>query len=219
MPGTTKSTDFFILNFIIMTTLTDTIREGLKQWWWFLVIGILGIITGIAILSKPAESYISLSVLFSLIMAGTGFSQIVFAISARNDLKSWGWTLASGILDFALGTFLLIYPTVTMATLPFFVGFYLLFHGFYLIGASIDLNVIGMRGWGWLLTGGILLAVLGFLTVYNPAFGAISIVAFSGAAFIVSGIFSALLAFQLKGFKTDIEKEVKSGLSTSYSLR
>ena len=201
-----------------MTTFTDTIRDGLKQWWWFLVIGILGLITGITILSKPAESYISLSILFSLIMAGTGFSQIVFAISARNDLKGWGWTLASGILDFALGSFLLIYPAITMASLPFFVGFYLLFRGFYLIGASIDLNTIGMRGWGWILTGGILLVVLGFLTMYRPGVGAIGIVAFSGTAFIVSGISSMLLAFQLKGFKTDIEKEVKKGIPASYSL-
>ncbi len=201
-----------------MTTFTDTIRNGLKQWWWFLVIGILSLTTGIAILSKPAEGYLTLSILFSLIMAGTGFSQIAFAISARNDLKGWGWTLASGILDFALGTFLLIYPTVTMATLPFFVGFYLLFRGFYLIGASMDLNAIGMRGWGWLLTGGILVAALGLLTIYRPAVGAIGIVAVSGTAFIVSGIFSMLLGFQLKGFKTNIERELKSDLSTKYSL-
>lgn len=201
-----------------MTTFTDTIRNGLKQWWWFLVIGILSLTAGIAILSKPAEGYITLSIFFSLIMAGTGFSQIVFALSARNDLRGWGWTLASGILDFALGTFLIIYPGVTMATLPFFVGFYLLFRGFYLIGASIDLNAIGMRGWGWILTGGILLAGLGFLTIYRPAAGVMGIVGFSGTAFIVSGISSMLLAFQLKGFKTDIEKEMKGIGKTRYSL-
>jgi len=201
-----------------MTTLTDTIHNGLKQWWWFLVIGFLSLIAGTAILSKPAESYVSLSILFSLIMAGTGFSQIVFAISARKDLKGWGWTLASGIMDFALGTFLLVYPTITMATLPFFVGFYLLFRGFYLIGASIDLNAIGMRGWGWVLFGGILLSALGFLTVYHPAMGAIGIVAFSGTAFIISGISSMLLAIQLKGFKTDIEKEITNRHATTYSL-
>jgi len=201
-----------------MTTFTDTIYNGLKQWWWFLVIGILSLITGMAILSRPAESYISLSILFSLIMAGTGFSQILFAISVKNDLRGWGWTLASGILDFAIGTFLLIYPTLTMATLPFFVGFYLLFRGFYLVGASIDLKVIGMRGWGWVLTSGILLALLGFLTLYYPAVGAIGIVAFSGTAFIISGISSMLLAFQLKGFKTNIEKEMRKGPTASYSL-
>lgn len=189
-----------------MSTITQTIQTGLKNWWWFLIIGILSLITGIAILAKPVEGYVSLSILFSFIMAGTGFSQIVFATSSRHYLKGWGWTLASGILDFALGTFLLIYPTITMATLPFFVGFYLLFRGFYLIGASIDLNVIGMRGSGWVLTGGILLTLLGFLTIYYPTSGALGIVAFSGTAFIISGFSSIILGFQLKEFNTDIDK-------------
>ena len=166
----------------------------------------MSLAAGIAILSKPAQGYISLSILFSLIMAGTGFSQIVFAISAKQYLKNWGWTLVSGILDFILGTFLLIYPSVTMVILPFIVGFYLVFRAIYLIGASMDLNSLGIKGWGWLLTGGILLLALGFLTMYYPVAGAISIVACSGSAFFISGAFNIVLAFQLKGFKSRIEK-------------
>jgi Uncharacterized conserved protein len=200
-----------------MTTFSDTIRYGLKQWWWFLVIGILSLITGYAILSNPAEGYLSLSVLFTIMMIGSGFSQIFFAISSRNYLKGWGWTLASGILDLALGIFLAIYPTITMATLPFFVGFYLVFRGFYLVGSSLELNALGIRGWGWALVGGISLTILGFLTLNHPVAGAFGIVGFSGSAFIVNGIFSSILAFQLKSVKNDFEKfdkEVKSTVSS-----
>jgi uncharacterized membrane protein HdeD (DUF308 family) len=171
----------------------------------------MSLAAGIAILAKPAEGYITLSILFSLIMAGTGFSQIVFAISSRHTLKNWGWTLVSGILDLALGTFLIIYPVITMATLPFIVGFYLMFRAIYLIGASIDLNSIGIKGWGWVLAGGIALLALGFLTMYYPAAGTLGIIAFSGCAFIVSGIFNIVLAFQLKSLRTDIEK-LKNGI-------
>jgi uncharacterized membrane protein HdeD (DUF308 family) len=196
-----------------MTTVVNTIRNGIKNWWWFLIMGFMSLVAGIAIFAKPAEGYISLSILFSLIMAGTGFSQIVFAISARHTMKNWGWTFVSGILDFALGTFLMIYPVITMATLPFIVGFYLVFRAIYLMGASIELSSFGIRGWGWVLTGGILLLALGFLTLYYPAAGALGIIACSGYAFIVSGIFNIVLAFQLKSFKTDIEK-IKDGLES-----
>ena len=168
-----------------MSTVVNTIKDGIKNWWWFLIIGLMSLVAGIVTLAKPAEGYISLSILFSLIMACTGFSQIVFAISERQSLKNWGWTLVSGILDFTLGTFLMIYSSVTMVTLPFIVGFYLVFRAIYLIGASMDLNSLGMEGWGWLLTGGILLLVLGFLTMYYPVAGAIGIVACSGSAFLV----------------------------------
>jgi len=187
-----------------MSTVVNTIKNGIKNWWWFLIMGIMSLVAGAAIFAKPAESYITLSVLFSIIMASTGFSQIVFSISERRYLKNWGWTLVSGILDFALGTYLMIYPAITMATLPFIVGFYLLFRAIYLIGASIELSSIGIKGWGWLLTGGVVLLALGFLTLYYPAVGAIGIVACSGYAFIVSGIFSIVLAFQLKSFKARI---------------
>ena len=187
-----------------MSTVVNTIKNGIKNWWWFLIMGIMSLVAGAAIFAKPAESYITLSVLFSIIMASTGFSQIVFSISERRYLKNWGWTLVSGILDFALGTYLMIYPAITMATLPFIVGFYLLFRAIYLIGASIELSSIGIKGWGWLLTGRVVLLALGFLTLYYPAVGAIGIVACSGYAFIVSGIFSIVLAFQLKSFKARI---------------
>jgi uncharacterized membrane protein HdeD (DUF308 family) len=187
-----------------MSTVVNTIKSGIKNWWWFLIMGIMSLVAGAAIFAKPAESYITLSVLFSIIMASTGFSQIVFSISERRYLKNWGWTLVSGILDFALGTYLMIYPAITMATLPFIVGFYLLFRAIYLIGASIELSSIGIKGWGWLLTGGVVLLALAFLTLYYPAVGAIGIVACSGYAFIVSGIFSIVLAFQLKSFKARI---------------
>ena len=187
-----------------MSTVVNTIKSGIKNWWWFLIMGVMSLVAGAAIFAKPAESYITLSVLFSIIMASTGFSQIVFSISERRYLKNWGWTLVSGILDFALGTYLMIYPAITMATLPFIVGFYLLFRAIYLIGASIELSSIGIKGWGWLLTGGVVLLALAFLTLYYPAVGAIGIVACSGYAFIVSGIFSIVLAFQLKSFKARI---------------
>lgn len=205
-----------------MSTIVNTIRNEIKNWWWFLVIGIMSLIAGAAIFAKPAEGYVTLSILFSLIMAGTGFSQIVFAISERRNMKNWGWTLVSGVLDFVLGTFLMIYPVITMVTLPFIVGFYFVFRAIYLIGASIELSTVGIKGWGWVLTGGILLLTLGFLTLYYPTAGVLGIIASSGYAFIVSGIFSIVLAFQLKSLKADIgkfESDIESTLGIGKKFR
>jgi uncharacterized membrane protein HdeD (DUF308 family) len=189
-----------------MSTIVDTIQNEVKNWWWFLVIGLLSLATGIAIFARPVAGYVSLSMLFSLVMVCTGLSQIFFALSVQRVLKGWGWTLVSGIVDLAIGTYLLMYPVVTMATLPYFVGFYLTFRAFYIMGAALDLNSFGVPGWGWLLAGGILLLGLGFLTLYYPAAGAIGIVAVSGSAFIISGLLSIVLAFQLKAFKGEIEE-------------
>jgi len=90
-----------------------------------------------------------------------------------------------------------------MVTLPYFVGFWLLIRAFYLMGFSFELKNLNMSGWGWLLFGGVVVLVLGFLVIYYPAAGVISIIAASGSAFIVGGFMNIYLAFQLKNAKKE----------------
>ncbi len=194
-----------------MSNLIEDIQYNVKNWWWFLVSGLLFIATGIAIFAWPVASYVSLSIVFAILMISNGFSQIVFASANSKVLRGWGWILVSGIIDLALGAYLLFYPAVTMVTLPYFVGFWLIVRSFYLMGTSFDLKALGVRGWGWFLFGAILVLVLGGVIVYYPAAGVVSIIAFSGSAFILGGFMNIYLAFLLKGVKgevNDIKKTV-----------
>ena len=184
-----------------MSTLLENVGSSIKNWWWFLVKGLLLIATGIAIFARPAAGYAGLSVLFTVVIIGSGIAQVVFATSNKGLLKGWGWTLVSGILDIAIGVYLAMYPLVTMATLPFFVGFWLIFKSFYLMGASFDLNDLGLSGWGWMFFGGFLVLLAGFTVIYDPVSGAIGIVAVSGTAFILAGILYSILSFKLKDIK------------------
>jgi len=197
-----------------MSTILGTIITDVRNWWWFIVKGLLLIIAGIAIFSRPLEGYVGLSVLFSVVMLGAGLAQIFFASSNSNVLKGWGWTLASGILDVVIGIYLLSFPLVTMATLPFILGFWLLFRSFYLIGASFDLRGLGVTDWGWLLFGGILSSLLGCFVLYYPGAGAISIIYVSGSAFVVAGIFNFYLSLKLKAMKnavTQVKERLQHG--------
>jgi uncharacterized membrane protein HdeD (DUF308 family) len=38
-----------------MSTIVNTIRNEIKNWWWFLVVGLVSLAAGIAILTKPVE--------------------------------------------------------------------------------------------------------------------------------------------------------------------
>ena len=202
-----------------MSNVINDIQYNVKNWWWFLVSGILFIATGIAIYASPAASYVSLSIVFSILMLSNGFSQIVFASANSKVLKGWGWILVSGLIDLALGTYLLLYPAVTMVTLPYFVGFWLVFRSFYLMGTSFDLQALGVRGWGWLLFGGIIVMVLGGIILYYPAAGVVSIIAFSGSAFIVGGFMNIYLAFALKAVKGDVNEIKKAVASVSGTFK
>ena len=182
-------------------TVVSTAIGSIKNWWWFIIKGILFIIAGVAVLSKPVEGYVGLSVLFSMVILAIGISQLIFSISNRDLLPGWGWTTASGVIDLAIGIYLLVFPALTLATLPYFVGFWLLFRSFYIMGASFDLNNMHIPGWGWLFGGGLLLLVLSSLILYYPLAGAVGIVAVSGAAFLMGGILSIAMAFKLRSIK------------------
>jgi uncharacterized membrane protein HdeD (DUF308 family) len=65
-------------------------------------------------------------------------------------------------------------------------------------------RALGVSGWGWFLFGAILLLVLGGVIVYYPAAGVVSIIAFTGSAFIVGGFMSIYLAFSLKAVKGEV---------------
>ena len=179
-------------------TVASKAISAIRNWWWFIIIGILFLVAGIAVLSRPLEGYVTLSVLFSICILGIGISQIVFSLGNRDILPGWGWTLVSGIIDVAVGAYLFMFPGVTMASLPYFVGFWLMFRSFYIMGASMDIQNFGISGWGWLFSGGILLLILSGLILYFPVSAAVGIVAWSGLAFLTGGILSIVLAFKLK---------------------
>jgi|SRR5664279_59664 len=187
-----------------MKTLADTLVSGVKNWWWFVIKGLLLIIAGVVILARPAEGYVGLSALFSIVILGAGFTQVLFSIGNSDVLKGWGWTFVSGFIDVVIGIYLLSYPIITMATLPYFVGFWLMFRSLNLMGASLDLKTLGVAGWGWLMTGAIAVVILAFLILYYPAAGAISIVACSASAFMLAGVLNLILAFKFKTLVKDV---------------
>jgi uncharacterized membrane protein HdeD (DUF308 family) len=88
--------------------MISTIYQSIKNWWIFLILGILMVCCGVYVLFTPVESYISLSFLFSILMVSNGISKMIFSISNKDSLSSWGWHLTSGIIELILGVYLII---------------------------------------------------------------------------------------------------------------
>src|SRR5476649_1728441 len=133
-------------------TILETIQSDIKNWWLFILKGLVFIGAGIYVFCSPLASYIGLSVLFSMVIIISGIGQIFFA-SVNSTMKGWGWSLISGILDLIIGIYLFSYPLITMTTLPLFLGFWLLFRSFYLMGIAFELRSYGVSSWAGLLTG------------------------------------------------------------------
>ncbi|MBV4357894.1 HdeD family acid-resistance protein [Pinibacter aurantiacus] len=186
--------------------LVKTIRESVKYWWLSLVLGVFYILLALWVFSTPLASYLALSVIFSLFMLVSGLMEIIFAVSNRKHLDGWGWFLTAGILDFAFGFLLMSYPGLSMAILPLFVAFWLMFKGISAIATSLDLKSYGVKQWGWILLLGIVVVLFSFLIIARPVIGGLSIVYTTGVCLLFAGIFRIALSLKLKSLHDLISK-------------
>lgn len=183
------------------------IRQAVKHWWVSLLVGILAIIVGIWVMMTPYASFAALIVLFEVALIVAGILDVIFAASNRKVLYGWGWNLAGGILEILLGLTLIAIPMASVGVIMIYVvGFWILFRSIWSIGASFDLHQVGIRGWGWLLTLGILMALLSFFFLFSPMFGGMFIVVFIGIAMLVYGVFRIFLGFSLRSLYKEIEE-------------
>jgi uncharacterized membrane protein HdeD (DUF308 family) len=179
----------------------ESIKDTIKHWYLPLILGILFIIVGIWAIITPAATYLSLAILFSVTFFVIGVLEIIFSISHRKQLDGWGWTLASGILGFIMGLLLIIYPQISIITLPLFVGFVVLYRSMMAIAWSIELKKYKVSNWGWLLFSGILGVIFSFLLMLNPLFAGLTVAVFTGIALITIGIFHIHFSIELKKLK------------------
>ena len=181
-----------------MKTLFDEMEHAVKNWWLSLILGILYIIVALCLLFAPGSSYIALSVIFSISMLISGIIEIIFSISNRRGISSWGWYLAGGIIDLILGIYLVAYPLLSMEVIPFIVAFWMMFRGFSATGYSMDLKRYGTREWGWYMGFGILAIICSLIILWQPAVGALYVIYMLAFTFLIIGFFRVMLSFELK---------------------
>ena len=73
-----------------METVFNEIQHSVKNWWTSLLLGIVYIIVALWLMFSPVSSYIALSIIFSVSMLFSGILEIIFAISNKKGVPSWG---------------------------------------------------------------------------------------------------------------------------------
>jgi uncharacterized membrane protein HdeD (DUF308 family) len=170
---------------------TDIINR-IRHWWLFLLRGIAFIIVGVYMLKAPLAGYAALSLLFGVVIIIAGFAEAIHAYNHRY-IAGQVWRFYIGIIDVVLGIVLVANLTVSMAILPIILGVW-----FLLRGISLFSFARLMRQPLWIILGAAVTIIFALLVIFNPAFGAMTIVFWTAFAFIVTGIFNILLAFRLR---------------------
>ena len=190
-------------------------RNSVKYWYLPLLSGIIFLLMGIWTFMNPADAYVALAFLFSISFLASGLFESLFSITNRDAIDNWGWHLIIGIFTLVVGFIMLIRPEISMATLPFYIGFVVLFRAMAAIGIAIDLRNYGVRSWGNMMLIGVLGLLLGFILLWNPAFAGLTAVVLTAMALIITGIYSIMISLKLKKLH-DLPKKVSKELLKRY---
>ena len=188
--------------------LVDRATRAIRHWWLLLLAGILCMALGIAVFVFPLESYVTLSILFGVLMLLTGAAQLIISATSGNYLMMRGYLIVGGIIDLLIGIFLCINPGITLVALPIIMGISLMYNSFLVIAFGGDLDTFRISGGAWMTVGGILMLVLSILVLLNPlSFGIEMVVVLAGIGLLMFGIMLCSVAMRVKSVHNYMEQE------------
>ena len=193
--------------------IIKTVKNSVKHWYIPLIVGLIFIVVGVITLFNPVSSFLGLAIVFIISFIISGMFEITFALANKDELEHWGWELANGILSLVIGFIMVVNPAISLITLPFYIGFVILFRSIMAISSSLELKKYGVSDWGNLMALGVLGTILAFILLWNPAFAGLTIVIWVAMAFLTIGVFAIYSSFKLKKLKNvgdDIKKELDS---------
>lgn len=102
---------------ILVGLFTKKFVEG---WGWYLISGVFTIIIGVALIINPSLTKLSLALLVSIVIMSGGMIKIGMSISESQDkIRGWGWTLFGGIVQMAVGIYLVLFPGLSSILLSY----------------------------------------------------------------------------------------------------
>lgn len=188
--------------------LTNKVARAVKHWWLMLIAGLLCLVMGIVVFVFPLQSYVTLAILFGVMMMAVGAIQLIIASTSANYLTMRGYFVVGGVLDLMLGIFLCIYPGVTLVALPLMLGVWMLYNSFIIISFGGDMETFRLGGSGLVVAGGVLLLLLSVVVLLNPLGAGIpTVIIIAGIGLLVLGCLLCMLSLKLKHIDKEIELE------------
>jgi uncharacterized membrane protein HdeD (DUF308 family) len=144
----------------IEARVAETKQLITDKWGWFLALGIVLILAGLAAIAFPFLSSIAAKVVLGWLFLIGGVMMIVHAFQA----PGWGgflWELLIGILYVVVGGYLAFFPLAGLLTLTIVIAALFIAEGVF--EAIMAFRVRPHEGWVWLLLSGIAALAVGVI--------------------------------------------------------
>src|SRR5258705_3852274 len=148
----------------IDAALAEIRREIAAHWGWFLALGILLIIMGMAAIAFPWLSTIAAKIAIGWLFLIGGIAEIVHAFY----VPRWAgvfWNLIIGVLYVLVGAWLAFFPLTGILSLTIVIAAPLLSEG--IMEVVMAFRVRPHEGWGWLIFSGLIAIAAGALIAFQ----------------------------------------------------
>jgi len=182
---------------------TEAMSSLLAQNWWAIALrGVFAIIFALIAFFRPDATLLSFVLFFAAYMLVDGVFGIVAGVRAASRHQRWGLLVLEGILDILVGVIALAMPGLTLVFFVTLMAVWSLITGILMIVAAFKLNPAFGRG--WLIFSGIVSVLFGVALLIAPLLGAVVLTWWLGAYALVFGISLLVLAFKLRGRRSDV---------------
>ncbi len=171
-----------------------------KNWWLIAVRGVLAVIFGILALASPYIVIFSLITFFAFFAVLSGFFILTLAFLGETDNK--GLRIIEGLIFLGAGIVVLLNPVSALGGIMIFIAAWAILSGFIHIIGAIKMRKVITNEWLMILNG-VISIVFGILLAGNLIQGAGVMLMVFGAFAILSGIFSIMLSFRIKTYKSN----------------
>jgi uncharacterized membrane protein HdeD (DUF308 family) len=181
--------------------------EDVKRFWWaFVVTALVTIVAGIILLAWTKPTLFVIAIITGVALICFGIMEIANAVVMRK-LDYWWAYLIRGIVSFAMGIVLVVWPGPTVYVLAIILGIYLIFLGLVELILSIVLREVEHRFLYILL--GAAVVFLGIILIADPDRSLKLLVSLFAIALIVVGALEFGAAIALR---SEIQRE-RAGIS------
>lgn len=168
-----------------------------RNWWAFLLRGILAIIFGIAAMFFPQAAFLSLVLVFGAFALADGVFTIVSAFAGEARSENWWWLILEGAFGILIGVLTIIQPFAMGLAWIFVIAAWAVVTGIFEIITAVRLRKEITGEWV-LIVGGVLSVLFGLFAAFFPMSGAFAVGFVIGMYALIFGILFVVLAFRLR---------------------
>lgn len=174
-------------------------ERAIKNWWLWVVIGVLYVVLSGFLFIQPAMSFIVLSQFMVAFFFVTGFFEIFYSLTNR-QVNGWGFNLVMGVLQVFIGGYLIQHSAQGLPEqfMIFLFMFWLIFYGISAISLAFALKKKNVSSWWLTLIVGIIGLVVGLGIPYAPVSGIVFITSLLGAFALMIGLYSIFFGFAIR---------------------